>query len=148
MLPRKWLLISRLPFTAQGKINQNILIQLFLLKKTHFPQIVSCDYLDETVELYLQISPDLVYFSGHFSDQPVLPGVTQVAWAEQIGKVFFDIQLPFLRMEVIKFKKIIQPGDLIKMKLNWTADTNKLYFEWTSVNNAHSSGRIIYGELE
>lgn len=146
VLPRKWLFISRLPLTAQGKVNQDILIQLFSLKKTHFPLIVSCDYQDETVELSLQIPFDLVYFSGHFPDQPVLPGVTQVAWAEQIGKIFFDNQLPFLRMEVIKFKKIIQPGQLIKMKLNWKADTNKLYFELTSVDSAHSSGRIIYGK--
>lgn len=148
VLPRKWLFISMLPLTAQGKINQNLLIQLFSLRKTHFPQIVNCDYQGETVELHLQISPDLVYFSGHFPGQPVLPGVTQLAWAEQIGKIFFNIDPPFLRMEVIKFKKIIQPGDLIKMKLHWKVETNKLYFELTSVNNAHSSGRIVYGEQE
>lgn len=148
VLPRKWLFISMLPLTTQGKINQGLLIQLFSLRKTHFPQIVSCDYQSELVELHLRISPDLVYFSGHFPEQPVLPGVTQLAWAEQIGKIFFNIDLPFLRMEVIKFKKIIQPDDLIKMKLHWKTETSKLYFELTSVNNAHSSGRIVYGEQE
>ncbi|MCF6203495.1 MAG: AMP-binding protein [Methylococcaceae bacterium] len=146
VLPRKWLFFSSLPLTVQGKIDQDCLIQLFSLKHTHSPQIISCDYQDERVELYLQILPGLVYFNGHFPDQPILPGVTQLAWVEQFGKIFFDIGLPFLRMEVIKFKKVIRPDELIKMELNWKAETGKLYFEFTSMNNDHSSCRIVYGE--
>ncbi len=148
VLPRKWLFFSSLPLTVQGKIDQDCLIQLFSLKHTHSPQIISCDYQDERVELYLQILPGLVYLNGHFPDQPILPGVTQLAWVEQFGKIFFDIGLPFLRMEVIKFKKVIRPDELIKMELNWKAETGKLYFEFTSMNNDHSSGRIVYGEQE
>ncbi len=148
VLPRKWLFFSSLPLTVQGKINQDCLIQLLSLKNTHAPQIINCDYQDERVELQLQILPSLVYFNGHFPDQPILPGVTQLAWVEQFGKIFFDIGLPFLRMEVIKFKKVIRPNELIKMELNWKAETGKLYFELTSMNNDHSSGRIVYGEQE
>jgi 3-hydroxymyristoyl/3-hydroxydecanoyl-(acyl carrier protein) dehydratase len=94
----------------------------------------------------LKILADLVYFNGHFPDQPILPGVTQLAWAEKFGKIFFNINLPFLRMEVIKFKKVIRPDELVKMELNWKVDTRKLYFEFTSTANDHSSGRIVYGE--
>ncbi len=148
VLPRKWLFFSSLPLTVQGKIDKDCLIQLFLLKNTHSPQIISCDYQEGSVELQLQILPDLVYFNGHFPDQPILPGVTQLAWVEQFGKIFFNISLPFLRMEVIKFKKVIRPDELIRMELNWKAGTGKLYFELTSTNNDHSSGRIVYGEQE
>ena len=148
VLPRKWLFMSELPLTAQGKINQGLLTQLFSLKNTHSPQIISCRYQHETVELQLRIQPDLVYFVGHFPDQPILPGVTQLAWAEQFGKIFFDIKQPFLRMEVVKFKKVIQPNSLITMTLNWKADTEKLYFELVSIDDTHSSGRIVYGEQE
>ncbi len=76
----------------------------------------------------------------------MLPGVTQLAWVEAFAKILFDIEKPFLRMEVIKFKKIIIPDTLINMKLNWKVSTGKLYFEIYSVENAHSSGRMVYGE--
>ncbi len=146
VLPRKWLFISALPVTPESKVNQGLLTQLFDLQRTHSPQIVYCDYQGNHLELQLKIQPDLVYFTGHFPVHPVLPGVTQIAWVEQFAQLFFDIQLPFLRMEVIKFKKIIQPNDLIKMTLNWKEGTSKLYFELTSIENTHSSGRIVYGE--
>jgi 3-hydroxymyristoyl/3-hydroxydecanoyl-(acyl carrier protein) dehydratase len=134
--------------TTQGKVNQNILTQLFSLKNTHSPQIISCIYQLDSVELQLRIQPELVYFSGHFPDQPILPGVTQLAWAEQFGKIFFTIDKPFLRMEVVKFKKVIRPNSLIKMTLSWKQSADKLYFELISVDDSHSSGRIVYGEQE
>jgi acyl-coenzyme A synthetase/AMP-(fatty) acid ligase len=148
VLPRKWLFIQSLPLNAQGKINRELLLQLLSLDTTRSPQILLCDYKDETVELQLRIPPGLVYFSGHFPGQPILPGVAQLAWVEQFGKLFFNIALPFLRMEVIKFKKIIRPEDIIQMKLIWNADSNKLYFELSSVSSSHSSGRMVYGEQE
>ncbi len=148
VLPRKWLFIQSLPLTTQGKINRELLLQLLSLDSTRSPQILLCDYQAEQVELQLRVPPDLVYFSGHFPEQPILPGVTQLAWVEQFGKLFFNIALPFLRMEVIKFKKIIRPGDIIQMRLNWKADNQKLYFELSSVSDSHSSGRMVYGEQE
>jgi len=148
VLPRKWLFIQSLPLTVQGKINRDLLVQLLSQDTTRFPQILECDYQDEAVDLQLRIPRGLVYFSGHFPEQPILPGVTQLAWVEHFGKLFFDIALPFLRMEVIKFKKIIRPGDIIQMKLNWKTDNNKLYFELSSVSDSHSSGRMVYGEQE
>ena len=148
VLPRKWLFMQSLPLTVQGKVKRELLFHLLSQDTTRFPQLLLCDYQDEAVELQLRVPPDLVYFSGHFPEQPILPGVTQLAWVEQFGKLFFNITLPFLRMEVIKFKKIIRPGDIIQMKLNWKADSNKLYFELSSVNESHSSGRMVYGEQE
>ena len=146
VLPRKWLFINALPFTTQGKINQPLLTELLSLDSNRFPQILSCDIQDAYVELELKVLAKLVFFDGHFPEQPILPGVTQIAWAEQLGKIFFDINQPFLRMEVIKFKKIIRPGDVISMKLSWKSGAAKLYFEINSETDSHSSGRIVYGE--
>lgn len=148
VLPRKWLFIHSLPMTAQGKIDRELLIQLFALDHQRFPLILNCNYQEQTVELQCRVLPGLIYFSGHFPEQPILPGVTQLAWAEQFAKIFFNINMPFLRMEVIKFKKIIQPGDIININLSWKADNGKLYFELRSTDDSHSSGRIVYGEGE
>jgi 3-hydroxymyristoyl/3-hydroxydecanoyl-(acyl carrier protein) dehydratase len=95
--------------------------------------------------LALRVQPELVYFNGHFPQQPILPGVTQLAWVEHYGRLFFAIGQPFLTMEVIKFKKIIRPDALITMTLEWRADSGKLYFDLHSATESHSSGRLVYG---
>ncbi len=146
VLPKKWLFINTLPLTSQGKINQQLLIQLLSLDPLYSPQILSCHYQDQNIALQCRVLPSLLYFNGHFPKQPILPGVTQLAWAEQLAKIFFNISLPFLRMEVVKFKKIIEPNMLVDIHLSWKAETGKLYFEITSGSYSHSSGRMVYGE--
>ena len=146
VLPRKWLFMKALPFTPQGKINQTLLTDLLSLDSSRFPQIQHCDIEKNTVVLTCRILPKLIFFTGHFPEQPILPGVTQISWAESLAKLFFYIEIPFLRMEVIKFKKIISPYDIIQIKLTWKVDTSKLYFELTSKTDSHSSGRLVYGE--
>lgn len=145
VLPRKWLFMDSLPLTPQGKINQTLLQQLLMLDSAKFPQLLYCLLGADKVKLELRIQPELVYFEGHFPGQPILPGVTQLAWTEQYGKLFFAIEQPFLTMEVIKFKKIIQPDAVVTMTLEWKADSGKLYFDLSSATESHSSGRMVYG---
>lgn len=148
VLPKKWLIMDALPLTPQGKINRELLFQLFSLDPLRYPVIQHCQFQSDAVELQCKVPANLVYFAGHFPAQPILPGVTQLAWAEQLAKIFFDIDLPFLRMEVIKFKKIIQPEAIISICLSWKSEAGKLYFEIHSDSDSHSSGRIVYGESE
>lgn len=145
VLPKKWLFMSSFPLTTQGKLDRDLISQLLNLNTTRFPQVLFCDLQTNSINLQLRVPLELDYFAGHFPEQPILPGVTQLAWVEHLGKIFFSIVNPFLRMEVIKFKKIIRPGDIIQLKLSWNAGNEKLYFEMDSVNNSHSSGRIVYG---
>jgi 3-hydroxymyristoyl/3-hydroxydecanoyl-(acyl carrier protein) dehydratase len=100
---------------------------------------------ESKVTLEFRIQPELVYFQGHFPGQPILPGVAQLAWVERYGKILFAIEQPFLTMEAIKFKKIIQPKALITITLEWNAVSGKLYFELCSSTASHSSGRMVYG---
>jgi hypothetical protein len=47
-------------------------------------------------------------------------------------------------MEVIKFVKVIQPGDELKLMLNLNVSPGKLHFNFRSERGSHSSGRLIY----
>lgn len=145
VLPRKWLFMQALPLSAQGKIDNALLRQLLTLDTVKFPQLLYFQQTDNKAILKLRIQPELVYFNGHFPEQPILPGVAQLAWAEHYGKLLFAIGQPFLTMEVIKFKKIIQPEAVITMTLEWKPDTGKLYFDLHSATDPHSSGRLVYG---
>ncbi|MCX7086453.1 MAG: AMP-binding protein [Methylococcales bacterium] len=145
VLPKKWLFINWLPLSSQGKIDHVRINSLLSLDKRVFPKIQFIEQRDGCIELSMQIPADLLYFIGHFPGQPILPGVTQLAWAEQYGKLFFPITPPFLAMEVIKFKKIIRPGDKLTLQLKWNAASGKLYFDFSSSIESHSSGRLLYG---
>lgn len=145
VLPRKWLLMNNLPLTSQGKIDHQIITNVLSLDNKKFPQLQFCHQNEKSVKLSLRIQPELVYFDGHFPKQPILAGIAQLAWVEEYGQLFFSIEQPFLRMEVIKFKKIIQPKDIITLYLSWNFEAGKLYFDFSSETQAHSSGRLLYG---
>jgi acyl-CoA synthetase (AMP-forming)/AMP-acid ligase II len=145
VLPKKWLFIDQLPLSTQGKIDHERIANLLSLDSRVFPQLQFFSQQDDCVELSLRVQADLPYFSGHFPGQPILPGVTQLAWVEKYGKIFFSITQPFLRMEVIKFKKIIRPGDKLTLQLRWNQGSGKLYFDFSSSIESYSSGRLLYG---
>jgi 3-hydroxymyristoyl/3-hydroxydecanoyl-(acyl carrier protein) dehydratase len=146
VLPRKWLFLDRLPLTAQGKIEQPLLMQLLGSDSHKFPQTLQVKMASAQIELLLRVPGDLVYFPDHFSSYPLLPGVVQIAWVEHFGKLFFILDKPFLQMEVIKFVKVIRPGDELTLLLDWKAVSGKLQFNFSSALGIHSSGRMVYGD--
>ncbi|MEQ1531741.1 MAG: AMP-dependent synthetase, partial [Methylococcales bacterium] len=145
VLPRKWLFVDVLPLNAQGKINQALIISLLDFDNRKLPQVLNAQLATEEVQLHIKVPEDLVYFPDHFAEYPILPGVVQLAWAEHFGKLLFAIDKPFLQMEVVKFTKVIQPGDELTLALNWKVGAGKLYFNFTAGAQGYSSGRMVYG---
>ena len=148
VLPRKWLFVDSLPLTNQGKVDQHLLKTLLEADNKKLPLVQTLNVILGSVELTLKVPTELVYFRDHFVNYPILPGVVQIAWAEYFGKLFFVIDQPFSLMEVIKFIKIIQPGDELKLKLNWNGSTGKLHFNFHSDCGSRSSGRLIYSKKQ
>lgn len=110
------------------------------------PTIIKQEKIDNEISLLLQIDPEIAYFSGHFDDYPILPGVVQLDWAIHYGKTLLDCGHHFMGMEVIKFQQPIFPNTELLLTLRWDNDKQKLYFSYTSgENNSHSSGRIKLG---
>ena len=144
VLPRKWLFLDSMPLTAQGKIDQHILKALLETDHQKLPQVQGVCAKPGSVELKLRAPEELIYFPDHFAGYPILPGVVQLAWAEYFGSLFFAIDQPFLRMEVVKFVKVIQPGDELTLELNWNVSPDRLHFNFRSELGTHSSGRLIY----
>ncbi|MDD1631903.1 MAG: AMP-dependent synthetase, partial [Methylococcaceae bacterium] len=144
VLPRKWLFLDSMPLTAQGKIDQHILKALLETDHQKLPQVQGVCAKPGSVELKLRAPEELIYFPDHFAGYPILPGVVQLAWAEYFGSLFFAIDQPFLRMEVVKFVKVIQPGDELTLELNWNESPDRLHFNFRSELGTHSSGRLIY----
>ena len=142
-LPRRWRLLQQLPYTAQGKLPQAAVDTLLQAPRPHGPQVLSQTQQDGETQLHLAVSGDLVYFNGHFPQTPVLPGVVQVDWAIALGQALLDQPRRFAGMEVLKFQRLVRPGDQLLLTLRFEAERGKLYFAYSSDGAACSSGRIL-----
>lgn len=71
------------------------------------------------------ITYDEYFFPGHFPDDPVMPGVLQIEAMAQTGGILVLNTVPdpenyltyFLKIDSVKFRKKVVPGDTLVMKL-------------------------------
>ncbi|MBB5017442.1 acyl-CoA synthetase (AMP-forming)/AMP-acid ligase II [Chitinivorax tropicus] len=141
-LPRRWRFVGQLPADSQGKHTHALLSTLFA--PTH-PETTVLTRADGQISLQMTIQPDLLCFDGHFPRTPVLPGVAQVDWVMREGRRHFEIPGSFVRMEALKFQRIIQPGMVVTLDLTWRSDKQSLSFTLSSSAGQHASGRLIFG---
>lgn len=145
--PRYWRFVSQIPVNPQGKTTAQDLIVLFDNEtRPCLPQVLekttdkdSGKYVVEFV-----VPHDLFYLEGHFPGKPILPGVVQIGWAIHYFKALFGDPGDFLRLEALKFRQVIQPGEKISLSMMWDATKNKLTFKYTGRDCLHASGRIVF----
>lgn len=100
------------------------------------------------IRIQLTVPEDLYYFQGHFPDQPLLPGVVQVAWAMELAREFLPglaastdaSPLAFQGLSNIKFMRVIQPGATVTLELTFDSGKQRLSFDYFSAAGSHSSG--------
>jgi len=147
-LPRRWRFLGQLPYNAQGKLVQAEVEALLAAPRPTRPrQHAVRQGEDGDWQFDLTVPLDLAYFSGHFPQVPVLPGVVQIDWAQHLACQVIPGLLPrFAGMEVLKFQQLIRPGDSVQLRLNFAADKGKLSFAFTRSETACSSGRIVLND--
>ncbi|MNZ68948.1 Dimodular nonribosomal peptide synthase [compost metagenome] len=142
-LPRRWRLLRQLPSNSQGKLPQADIDALLLAPRPKTPEVLEQVEADGQWSLQLSVPPDLAYFSGHFPQAPVLPGVVQVDWALSLGRQLMDLPEKFAGMEVLKFQQLLRPGDEVQLHLRFDPTRSKLYFTYRNETATCSSGRIV-----
>jgi 3-hydroxymyristoyl/3-hydroxydecanoyl-(acyl carrier protein) dehydratase len=147
-LPRRWRYLDRLPVNAQGKTTRADLLALLAgdtPARPRFPDLHLVDDAPARKLFALTVPADLLYFDGHFTVAPVLPGVVQVDWAIHYGRLHFGLTGPFAGMNALKFQQMIRPGVPLSLELTWDEVKRSLNFRYFSDAGAHASGRILLG---
>jgi acyl-coenzyme A synthetase/AMP-(fatty) acid ligase len=145
-LPRRWRLLAQLPYNSQGKLAQATVEAMLAEPRPTQVEPLSAVEQDGEWQLELVVPLDLAHFSGHFPKTPVLPGVVQVDWAQQLARQLIkDLPPRFSGMEVLKFQQLVRPGDRLQLSLRFDAARGKLYFAFRNGEAPCSSGRILLG---
>ncbi|MEM6470962.1 MAG: 3-hydroxyacyl-ACP dehydratase FabZ family protein [Planctomycetota bacterium] len=79
---------------------------------------------------------DEFFVQGHFPDQPIVPGVIQCECCLQAGAVLLQQfmstsgnQVPVAtRMDGVKFKKLVRPGDTVEIHVTLKERVSNAYF--------------------
>ena len=146
-LPRIWRYLDALPTNAHGKTTVAELAAL-LEKQTAAPTKPQERLLEKDAAravFALKAPRNLLYFDGHFSGRPILPGVVQLDWVIAYGKRCFDLPPIFRTVRALKFQRVIPPELPIKLELNYEAAKSCLFFKISSQVGSHASGRILFG---
>jgi 3-hydroxyacyl-[acyl-carrier-protein] dehydratase len=83
------------------------------------------DWSDELIVCEKTFSGEEYFFAGHYPDFPLVPGVLLCEAAMQCGAILLSRHLGDLenrvpvatRMNDVRFKRMVRPGDLIRMEV-------------------------------
>lgn len=142
-IPRRWRYVRALPVNSQGKTTEAALTSLF------DPVMPLPEWIEREpghARARLDVKAGLAVFDGHFPQSPVLPGVAQVDWAIAIARQQFDMPARCLRMEVLKFQRLVPPGTELELDLRWDPKRALLGFSYSSAAGQHASGRIVFAD--
>ena len=101
-----------------------------MAKLPHRPPFLFIDKIYELSETHVvgvkNVTMNEYYFDGHFPGAPVMPGVLQIEAMAQVGGILVLSTVPdpenyltyFLKIDGVKFRKMVFPGDTIVFKLD------------------------------
>ena len=106
------------------------------------PEIINSERTDDSCRLMLRLSPEIIYFDGHFPGTPILAGVVQLNWAVEYALEYLSLQGSDVgSVEVLKFQQVLAPNTDVVLSLTRKAE-DKFVFDYSSEVGNHSSGRI------
>lgn len=100
----------------------------------------------QTLEIVLHLDPDLFWFQGHFTLQPILPGVAQLDWVMHYALTQLAPGFRFHSIQNVKFQAPLLPETTVTLSLAWQAEKQLLTFSYQrhdgDARHTASSGKI------
>jgi 3-hydroxyacyl-[acyl-carrier-protein] dehydratase len=94
------------------------------------------------------ISKDDQWFSGHFPENPILPGIAQIKLVVDLISGCTSKKLQVTGLNRVKFRKIITPGELLDIRVNCVKTDEQYTFQITSGSDDVCSGKVFFTPLK
>jgi len=95
----------------------------------------------------VRIPPESLWFSGHFPGEPILPGIAQLGIAYDTVCKALGHPISITGFSRVKFKKIIRPGDCLKVIITPKEDMKGVYvFRIVAGDDLACSGTMTLGK--
>jgi 3-hydroxymyristoyl/3-hydroxydecanoyl-(acyl carrier protein) dehydratase len=108
------------------------------------PEIRATERSEHGVRLQLNVPADLLYFDGHFPEVPLLPGVVQITWAIELARKHLRAIGTFKALSAVKFTRVIQPGSIVWLTLEYTQAKGQLDFAYELDGRPCSNGSALF----
>jgi acyl-coenzyme A synthetase/AMP-(fatty) acid ligase len=138
--PKHWR-FAAIPQDRQGKRVQSTLRALFepaSPKRLGRGSVLRVE--PNASEIRIELTPDMIWFEGHFPNQPVLAGIAQIhlatLWAEQV----WGWRPAGGRLSQVKFRRILRPSDVVLLRLE--RPTHRLKYSYELGDIIASEGTI------
>ncbi len=92
--------------------------------------------------IWVELTPGMVWFEGHFPDQPVLAGIAQVHMAVLWAQRIWGWKPSGGNVSQLKFRRVLRPGDIVQLRLVRWPDTQRLQFSYSLGEVIASEGMI------
>lgn len=101
-------------------------IQCILPHRSPFLLVDKITYMDEWVVTGIKnVTMNESFFTGHFPEEPIMPGVLQIESLAQVGGVLLLSSVPdpdnyllyFMRIDSVRFKRKVVPGDTLNIRM-------------------------------
>lgn len=97
---------------------------------------------------HVAVNNDSPWFSGHFPDNPILPGIAQLNMVTDIIALSRQESLYLKHLNRVKFKKIVRPGEQLEIHAV-ASNTSGLYtFRITHESQDVCSGMITLDDQQ
>lgn len=159
LVPRRFRFVAALPREATGKLTRASLLALFdsdparEASPTLTLEVGAHTHSERregerhhvTHSFELRVPEDLYYFRGHFPEAPILPGIVQLheAVLPRIVEVRPGLGR-LLRVQRLKFRRPIRPGEHLTLALTYAADVPEVDFTLAKGETPCASGRLIF----
>jgi 3-hydroxymyristoyl/3-hydroxydecanoyl-(acyl carrier protein) dehydratase len=97
---------------------------------------------------HVVVNSDSPWFCGHFPDNPILPGIAQLNMVVEVIAKSRNENLYIKRLSRVKFKKLVRPGELLKIHAVATDVQGHYTFQITNEAQDVCSGVISLAEKQ
>lgn len=105
---------------------------------------------EDAFSVRLALPEDLIWFSGHFPAQPLLPGVAQLEWVMQFANAWLG-SIRLEEIQTVKFVQPVLPRETLELRLR-KKEINEaeisLHFEYLLLQEGIEETTISLGRLK